>query len=311
MWFIGIFIPFIVIFAFIILTSLFPIIDQIQTKDWIGVDATVEFAEERQETNCDSGGNCTTNYWTYVFYTYDFENTKYYGDAYTYLSDLPSGLEEDYPEGKELVVYVDPNNPEDSLMVKGWDGIWLEFVKILYIFAFILVALFIFLLTWKILFQLQSAENKKIAIENPKKSGLWNADFMKDIKEIIGFMKLMKKANEDVYEGEVKTLKFMIDGEEIYKEVRKLNDIFDVMMDMDKNSILYLDESSKMGRNIEFKIDTSGSDDIMEVKELLAGELIREEVINLDNNPFKAAEFISSALEASSSEEELENQWWN
>ena len=83
------------------------------------------------------------------------------------------------------------------------------------------------------------------------------------------------------------------------------------MMEMDKKSILYLDESGKMGRNIEFYLDTSGEDSMMEVKELLAGELIREEVINLDDDPFKAAEFISSALEASASDDEKGNQWWN
>jgi len=64
-----------------------------------------------------------------------------------------------------------------------------------------------------------------------------------------------------------------------------------------------------MGRNIEFDLDTSGDDDMMEVKELLAGELIREEIINLDDNPLKAAEFISSALEASASDGD--KQWWN
>jgi hypothetical protein len=103
----------------------------------------------------------------------------------------------------------------------------------------------------------------------------------------------------------------MIDGEEISREVKKLNDIFEVMMEMDKKSILYLDESGKMGRNIEFNLDTSGEDDIMEVKELFAGDLIREETINLDDDPIKAAEFISNTLEAASSDEEEGNQWWN
>ena len=311
LWISGVFIPFFIIIIIIIITSFFSIIDQIQTDDWEEVDAIVEFAEDRQETTCDAEGNCTTDYWTYVLYTYDFENTKYYGDVYTYLSDLPSGLEEDYPSGMELIVYVDPDNPENSLMVKGWDGIWLELSVILTVISAIMGILCLFFLTWKILFQFQSAENKKIAIEKPKESGLWNANFMQEFKLFTSFLRLAKKANEDVYEGEVKTLRFMIDGEEINREVKKLNDIFEVMMEMDKKSILYLDESGKMGRNIEFYLDTSGEDDMMEVKELLAGELIREEVINLDDDPFKAAEFISSALEASASDEEKGNQWWN
>lgn len=310
LWISGVFIPFFIIIIIIIIISFFSIIDQIQTDDWEDADAIVVFAEDRQETTCDAEGNCTTDYWTYVLYTYDFENTQYYGDVYTYLSDLPSGLEEDYPSGMELIVYVDPDNPENSLMVKGWDGIWLELEVILSAISAIMGILCVFFLSWKILFQLQSAENKKIAIEKPKKSGLWNADFMKDTRMFIGFLRLAKKANEDVYQGEVKTLKFMIDGEEMNKEVGKLNDIFEIIMEMDQSSILYLDDNGKMGRNIEFNLDTSGEDDIMEVKELLAGELIRKEMINLDDSPFEAAEFISRALESSSLDEEEENQWW-
>jgi len=311
LWISGVFIPFFIIIIILIITSIFSIIDQIQTDDWEEVDAIVEFAEDRQETTCDAEGNCTTDYWTYVLYTYDFENTKYYGDVYTYLSDLPSGLEEDYPSGMELIVYVDPDNPENSLMVKGWDGIWIELSFILTVISAIMGILCLFFLTWKILFQLQSAENKKIAIEKPKESGIWTANFIQEFKQFASLLKLAKKANEDVYEGEAKTLRFMIDGEEINREVKKLNDIFEVMMEMDKKSILYLDESGKMGRNIEFNLDTSGEDDMMEVKELFAGDLIREEIINLDDDIFKAAEFISSALEASASDEEKGNQWWN
>lgn len=309
LWFTGVFIPILIIFIIIILTSIFSIVEQIQTNDWVEVDATVENAEERGETTCDGEGGCTTSYDTHVLYSYNYKNTEYYGYEYTYISDDFPGLEEDYPEGLEITVYVDPNNPSDSLMVKGWEGVWIEIVKMISILGFIFIALSSFLFVWRVAYQLQSAENKKIANEKPGKSGLWNAGLMNDVREIISFTKLMKKANEDVYEGEVKTLKFMIDGEEINKEVRKLNDIFEVMMEMDRNSILYLDDNGKMGRNIEFDLDTSGDDDMMEVKELLAGELIREETINLDDDPLKAAEFISSALEASASDGD--KQWWN
>ena len=224
LWFTGVFIPILIIFIIIILTSIFSIVEQIQTNDWVEVDATVENAEERGETTCDGEGGCTTSYDTHVLYSYNYKNTEYYGYEYTYISEDFPGLEEDYPEGLEITVYVDPNNPSDSLMVKGWEGVWIEIVKMISILGFIFIALSSFLFVWRVAYQLQSAENKKIANEKPGKSGLWNAGLMNDFREIISFTKLMKKANEDVYEGEVKTLKFMIDGEEINKEVRKLNE---------------------------------------------------------------------------------------
>ena len=123
---------------------------------------------------------------------------------------MNSGLSEDFPSGKEIDIFVDEKNPHESLMIKGWDGVWIEFFVVLWFISVPLVILFVFLSLWKISFHLQSSENKQEALLNPKKSGLWNANFM-------SFLGAIKKSQEDVYEGETKTLKFQIDGIEVEK----------------------------------------------------------------------------------------------
>ena len=63
------------------------IIEQIGTDDWVETNATVDFAEERSETICDAEGNCTTNEWTHVEYTYEYENISYSGLSLIHISE--------------------------------------------------------------------------------------------------------------------------------------------------------------------------------------------------------------------------------
>ena len=142
------------------------IIEQIGTDDWVETNATVDFAEERSETECDAEGNCTTNEWTDVEYTYEYENISYSGSRYTFLSKMESGFSEDFPTGKEIVIFVDSENPHESLMIKGWDGIWIEAEPIFIGFSALLFVIFTFLTLWKIGFHLQSSEKKKKALED-------------------------------------------------------------------------------------------------------------------------------------------------
>ena len=152
----------------VITASLFQagsIIEQIDTDDWVETKATVDFAEERKETTCDAEGNCTTNRWTHVEYMYEYENISYSGSTYTFLSKMDSGLSADFPTGKEIDIFVDGENPHESLMVKGWDGIWIEAEPIYIGTLALLSIIFTFLILWKVGFHLQSSEKKKKALE--------------------------------------------------------------------------------------------------------------------------------------------------
>ena len=308
LWLIGILVPFLLIILVIILISMSSIINQIETSDWVKTTAIEDFAEERQETTCDAEGNCTTDYWTHVEYDYEYEEVMYSGSRYTFLSKMQSGLSEDFPSGKEINIYVDDENPHESLIVDGWGGIWIEGMKVFWILSVISGVLFVFLSLWKIGFHLQSSEKKQEALLNPKKSGLWNANFMKEFRNFVGFLGAIKKSQEDVYEGETKTLKFQIDGIEIEKNVKNINDVLNILMDAESRAIIYLEESGKMGRNIEMEFDYSGEDDIVEVKELIGTELVSKRKINLDSGPLDIINIISEAL--SSSIKEDDDEWW-
>lgn len=304
LWTIGVLVPILIVIFVIFLFSLSSIIEQIGTTDWVETKATVDFAEEREETTCDAEGNCTTDYWTHVEYIYEYENVTYSGSRYTFLSKMNSGLSEDFPSGKEIDIFVDDKNPHESLMIKGWDGVWIEVFVALQFISVILVILFTFLSLWKIGFHLQSSEKKQEALLNPKKSGLWNANFM----NFIGYLGAIKKSQEDVYEGETKTLKFQIDGIEVEKNVKNINDVLNILMDAERRAIIYLEESGKMGRNIEMEFDYSGEDDIVEVKELIGTELVSKRKINLDSESFDIINIISEAL--SSSIKDDDDEWW-
>lgn len=308
LWTIGVLVPILIIIFVIFLFSLSSIIDQIGTTDWVETKATVDFAEEREETTCDAEGNCTTDYWTHVEYIYEYENITYSGSRYTFISKMDSGLSGDFPSGKEIDIFVDDKNPHESLMIKGWDGVWIEVIVVLWFISVILVILFIFLSLWKIGFHLQSSEKKQEALLNPKKSGLWNANFMEKFRNFVGFLGAMKKSQEDVYDGETKTLKFQIDGIEVEKNVKNIQDVLNILMDAESRAIIYLEESGKMGRNIEMEFDYSGEDDIVEVKELIGTELLSNRKINLDSGSFEIINIISEAL--SSSIKEDNDEWW-
>ena len=309
LWTIGVLVPILIIVFVIFLFSFSSIIDQIGTTDWVETKATVDFAEEREETTCDAEGNCTTDYWTHVEYIYEYENVTYSGSRYTFLSKMNSGLSENFPSGKEIDIFVDDENPHESLMIKGWDGVWIEVFAALWFISIILLILFTFLSLWKIGFHLQSPEKKQEALLNPKKSGLWNANFMEEFRNIIGFLGAIKKSQEDVYEGETKTLNFQIDGIEVEKNVKNINDVLNILMDAERRAIIYLEESGKMGRNIEIEFDYSGEDDIVEVKELIGTELVTKRKINLDTESLDIINIISEAL-SSSIKDDDDDEWW-
>lgn len=63
---------------------------------------------------------------TQLAYEYEVEGTKYTGQRLSSMWSarrMHSWLSE-YEDGKPMVCFVNPNNPEDSVLTWGWSGIW-------------------------------------------------------------------------------------------------------------------------------------------------------------------------------------------
>ena len=126
--------------------------------------------------------------------------------------------------------------------------------------------------------------------------------------EFLSFMKMMKKGQADAFEGESKTLAVQIDGKAGMIEARTLMDILNQLSGIRERGILYLEDSGKMGRNLEFRYSSVGGDDYIEIREFAGEELIREQSINIEKNPMEAMDFISDALKSATPDTD---EWWS
>ena len=428
-WFSVTFVMIFLMVLVIVASSIFPIVDQIQSNDWVKTDATVDFAEERQETNCDNEGNCSSTYWTHVEYIYEFSENTYSGNRYTFLSNMNSGHANEYPTGMTISVFVDPDEPNESLMVKGWSGVWIEVLVFLSIFALLVILLSTSIIIFKIAYLLQSSAKKQQAINartnwtlfNHFKewyelvpsihNGMLNFSFLAfnrapRIWVIVGptifliftivnvayisdslsilcsaftclilplFALLTAKSFEKtlpehshkryklVYDaarmdgqggwdsdpeamelqamarsawikknsnslnmdealltsaildsqvqldGGSRILNVRFDGQDGTIEVRNMNDILDNLGEIDEIAIIYLEDSKKIGRHLEFRSDDSGDDWYFHIREFLGEELILQESINMDHNHLDMIEIISNALESLETEDD---EWW-
>jgi uncharacterized membrane protein len=165
-WSTIIFVPFFLLILFIVGISISPIVDQIQSNDWVKTDATVDFAEERQDTCSNTEeGSCLITYWTHVEYIYEFDENTYSGNRHTFLSEMNSGHADEYPTGMIFSVFVDPHEPNESLMIKGWSGVWIEVLAVLLIFVLLVILFSASTIMFKIGYLLQSSANKQKAID--------------------------------------------------------------------------------------------------------------------------------------------------
>jgi hypothetical protein len=426
-WFSVTFVMIFLVVLVIVASSIFPIVDQIQSNDWVKTDATVDFAEEREETSCDIEGNCTTTYWTHVEYIYEFNENTYSGNRYTFIqSKMGSGHAYEYPTGMIFSVFVDPQEPNESLMIKGWSGVWIEVLDAISIFAIGFILLSIFIVVLKITYLFQSSINKQKAIDTRTKwtlfgqfkeippkirnmmlhisflafnrapriwvivgptmfliftivnvayisdsllnllcaftclilplfalftaisfektlpehshkryklvydaaagdgQGGWNSDpeamELQSMARSVWIKKnsdsldmdeaLMTSAVLDAQtklEGGSRILNVRFDGQDGTIEVRTMNDILENIGEIDEIAILYLEDSKKMGRHLEFRSDDSGDDWYFHIREFLGEELILQESINMDHNHLAMIEIISNALKSLETEDD---EWW-
>ena len=129
-----------------------------------------------------------------------------------------------------------------------------------------------------------------------------------ELGQIIGFFKMMKEGQADVFDGETRTLAVEFDGVEGTIEVRSLNDFGMQMSNMRKSATIYLEDSGKFGRTLEIQIDEKENDDIVKIAECIGGELVREHEFNMDKEgPMGLMSFIGEALKSSSPDGE---EWW-
>ena len=129
-----------------------------------------------------------------------------------------------------------------------------------------------------------------------------------ELGQIIGFFKMMKEGQADVFAGETRTLAVEFDGVEGTMEVRSLNDFSMQMSNMRKSAIIYLEESGKFGRTLDIRIEEKENDDIVKIAECISGELVREEEFNMDKEgPMGLMSFLGEALKSASPDGE---EWW-
>jgi hypothetical protein len=433
-WSTIIFVPFFLFILLIVGLSISPIVDQIQSNDWVKTDATVDFAEEREETSCDAEGNCSTTYWTHVEYIYEFDENTYSGNRYTFLSVMNSGHADEYPTGMIFSVFVDPHEPNESLMIKGWSGVWIEVLAVLLIFVLLVILFSASTIMFKIGYLLQSSANKQKAIDartdwtlykqlmesfqkrprirntmlsfsflafnrapriwiivgptifliliisdmggilsdlccalaclilplfalftarsfektlpehshkryklvydaakphpgapSGQAQGGWDSDPEAIELQAMARSAWIKKNSNSLnmdealltsmildsqvqLDGGSRILNVRFDGQDGTIEVKNMNEILENLGEIDDIAIIYLEDSKKMGRHLEFRSDDSGDDWYFHIREFLGEELILEESINMDQNYSAMIEIISNALKSSETED---GEWWN
>ena len=313
-WFTTILVPCAILLIGIFLVSAGGIVKQMGTSDWNEMGAVVDYSEYDSSTSCDEYGNdCTTSDWLVVHYTYTVGEFNHSGNRYSFVGNA-DGVSEDYPPGKEIVVYVDPEDASESVMVRGFEGVLIEILAGMWFLVLIASILIAVLTLWKIGFHLQPADNRKKALEAPREVGrglrgmFASSTFMRDFREMKDFAVMVKKSQKDAFEGDERTLVTEIDGESGTLVVRNLNDIMMSMSIMNENAKIYLDENGENGRIIAFRMlgDIDG-DDYLEVGEYTGSDLVNERRINMDKNASDLFEFIERALENANEEEK---PWW-
>ena len=287
---------------------------QIGTYDWEEVPATVSISSVREiYHDCgddDSDGYQYQDASSYIAYTYEVKGMSYSNDDIVLEKDwtvcggfgFSTSLVDEYPYGSQTTAYYNSEDPNQAVLMKGFSGVLPLIVFLLGIIIWVYVAVVTFLIVWKILFHIQPATNREKAEQK-------YADDEDDERHEREMYSKLRKANKtEAFEGESKKLAVQIDGERGVIEVRTLSDIFESQLfDFRSVGILYLDNSHKMGRNLEFRYSSVEGDEL-EIREFAGEELISEQLINMDYHPSDAIDFISDALKSATPDTD---EWWN
>ena len=130
-----------------------------------------------------------------------------------------------------------------------------------------------------------------------------------ELGEILSFMKMMKTSQDDIFDEEGKSLRAQIDGKEVTLHIRTMMDFWKQTEDIGESAKIYLEETGKMGRNLDLRFTSSQGDDWLEIRYFAGEEILRTEKINLDKEgPFKASSFVEEVFKETTPEGE---EWWN
>ena len=119
-----------------------PVLADIGTSDWNATDGVI--LESGVDTSSDGEGG--TTYCLWIEYQYTYDNETYDGDVLSFSKDnscssWSEDADEDYPAGKEITVYVNPDNPYDAVLETGISGV--DFV-VCFILPFPLIGIVLF-----------------------------------------------------------------------------------------------------------------------------------------------------------------------
>ena len=118
-----------------------------------------------------------------------------------------------------------------------------------------------------------------------------------ELGEFLNFMKMMKTSREDIFDEGGRSLRAQIDGKEVTLHIRTMMDLWEQTEDIKESAKIYLEETGKMGRNLDLRFTSSQDDDWLEIRYFAGEELLRTEKFNLDKEgPFKASSFIEEVF---------------
>ena len=130
-----------------------------------------------------------------------------------------------------------------------------------------------------------------------------------ELGEILSLLKMMKTSQDGIFDEEGKSFRAQIDGKEVTLHIRTMMDFWKQTEDIRESAKIYLEETGKMGRNLDLRFTSSQGDDWLEIRYFAGEEILRTEKINLDKEgPFKASSFVEEVFKETTPEGE---EWWN
>lgn len=101
-----------------------PVLADLGTSEWDATDGVI--LESGVDTSSDGEGG--TTYCLWVDYQYMYDNETFDGDVVSFSKDnscnsWSEDADEDYPAGKEITVYVNPDNPYEAVLETGISGV--------------------------------------------------------------------------------------------------------------------------------------------------------------------------------------------
>lgn len=135
---------------------------------------------------------------------------------------------------------------------------------------------------------------------------IFNFGPMKKLERMIPEI-ISRKKTEEIFDEDLRIFSVLLDGNIEKKiKVRSAKELLENISNFDNDSILvYLEDTKDKGRQIEFssKVD----EDLALVKEILGDEIIRKEIINIENYNL----FMEMITEALRNCETSGKEWWN